>query len=198
MLPGDNRLQTTTVGEVPIAYHGQDDKATLAYHGHDDKVTLAYHGHDDNATHDHHGHGKGELDDANSALGHGAESPPSPRSSNTTSSSPSSPSRSHTEATENTSDLDPSERSNTPNMDDCSNTNNKAGDESEKDIQQWEKEIEQWIYQADSSQDPAAAVLEKATECLAHAPLGIQNRWRIFKILLQAAEEEPQFGRIPG
>ncbi|KAL8918607.1 MAG: hypothetical protein Q9208_007251 [Pyrenodesmia sp. 3 TL-2023] len=153
MVPGDNPLRTT-VGTSPPAYHGLDDKATL----------------------NHHGHAKGELA-ANSAVGHVAESPPSPLSSNTTSSSPSSPSPSNTEATEQTSYLDPSERSQTSNMDHCSNTS--------KGYDGWEKQIEQWICQADGSPDPAG-VLEKATECFAHAPLGIQNRWRIFKIL-QAA-----------
>ncbi|KAL8647568.1 MAG: hypothetical protein Q9210_005483 [Variospora velana] len=135
------------------------------------ETPLAYHGHADRATIDHLGPDKAELD-ADSAFGRDAEGLPSPLSSNTTSSS-SSP----TDATENASCLGSSERSQMSHMDQCSNTS--------KAYDRWEKQIEKWIWQADSSQDPAW-VLERATECFAHAPLGIQNRWRIFKIL-QAA-----------
>ncbi|KAI4248269.1 MAG: hypothetical protein L6R42_009339 [Xanthoria sp. 1 TBL-2021] len=48
---------------------------------------------------------------------------------------------------------------------------------------EWEKQIQAWIREADDSHDPTG-ILEEATKHLANAPLRIQNRWRIFKILL--------------
>ncbi|KAL8830396.1 MAG: hypothetical protein Q9170_005753 [Blastenia crenularia] len=49
------------------------------------------------------------------------------------------------------------------------------------------KQIEQYIRQANRSSEDLHAVFQKAAKELKDAPLRIQNRWRIFKILLQAS-----------